>query len=160
LAPHKEGRPATLRKPEGAAAAEFERSSPHRRFYLYVILYVYSRYVVEWLLAERKSTTLADHLIAETCRNQDITRENLTLHADRGSAITSKKVAMLLGDVGVTKSHSRPYVSDENLYSEAQFKTLEYRPASRSASATCRTPGFSARPSLPGITPSTAIAVS
>lgn len=97
-------------------------------FYLYVILDVYSRYIVGWMIAERESATLAEELIAQTCARQGIERGQLTIHADRGSAMTSKTVAMLLADLGVTKTHSRPHVSNDNPYSEAQFKTLKYRP--------------------------------
>jgi putative transposase len=96
-------------------------------FYLYVIMDVFSRYVVGWMVAERESATLAEELIAQTCARQDIKRGQLTIHADRGSAMTSKTVAMLLADLGVTKTHSRPHVSNDNPYSEAQFKTLKYR---------------------------------
>lgn len=97
-------------------------------FYLYDILDVYSRYVVGWMIAERESATLAEELIAQTCARQGIERGQLTLHADRGSAMTSKTVAMLLADLGVTKTHSRPHVSNDNPYAEAQFKTLKYHP--------------------------------
>ena len=97
-------------------------------FYLYVILDVFSRCVVGWMLATRESQTLAEQLIAETCAKQQIEPGRLTLHADRGPSMTSKPVALLLADLGVTKSHSRPYVSDDNPFSEAQFKTLKYRP--------------------------------
>ena len=98
-------------------------------FYLYVILDVFSRYVVGWMVAHRESATLAERLIGETCTRQGITPGELTLHADRGSSMTSKPVALLLADLGVTKTHSRPYVSNDNPFSEAQFKTLKYRPA-------------------------------
>jgi len=97
-------------------------------FYLYVILDVFSRYVVGWLIAEREAASLAETLIAETCVKQRIQRDQLTLHADRGSAMRSKPVALLLSDLGVTKTHTRPYTSNDNPYSEAQFKTLKYRP--------------------------------
>ena len=97
-------------------------------YYLYTIMDVYSRYVVGWLIAERESAHLAEQLIAETCRKQGITAEQLTLHADRGSSMRSKTVALLLADLGVTKTHSRPHVSNDNPYSEAQFKTMKYRP--------------------------------
>ncbi len=97
-------------------------------FYLYVILDVFSRYVVGWMIAEREAASLAETLIAETCVKQGIPRDQLTLHADRGSAMRSKPVALLLSDLGVTKTHSRPYTSNDNPYSEAQFKTLKYRP--------------------------------
>ncbi len=97
-------------------------------YYLYVILDVFSRYVVGWLLAERESAELAEQLIAETCAKQGIPRDQLTLHADRGSSMRSKTVALLLSDLGVTKTHSRPYTASDNPYSEGQFKTLKYRP--------------------------------
>ena len=98
------------------------------RFHLYVILDVFSRYVVGWMVADRESSTLAEQLIKQTCERQGIRPGQLTLHADRGSSMRSKTVALLLADLGVTKTHSRPYTSDDNPYSEAQFKTLKYRP--------------------------------
>jgi putative transposase len=97
-------------------------------FYLYTILDVFSRYVVGWLIAERESASQAEHLIGETCAKQGIEPDQLTLHADRGSAMISKTVALLLADLGVTKTHSRPHVSNDNPYSESQFKTMKYRP--------------------------------
>jgi putative transposase len=97
-------------------------------FYLYAILDVFSRYVVGWMIAEREAASLAETLIAETCAKQGIERDQLTLHADRGSSMRSKSVALLLSDLGVTKTHTRPYTSNDNPYSEAQFKTLKYRP--------------------------------
>jgi putative transposase len=97
-------------------------------FYLYVILDVFSRYVVGWMVATRECSTLAKQLIAETCTKHAINAAQLTLHADRGPSMTSKPLALLLADLGVTKTHSRPYVSDDNPFSEAQFKTLKYRP--------------------------------
>ncbi len=97
-------------------------------FYLYVILDVYSRYIVGWMVTTRESAALAKQLIAETCASQGIDEDQLTLHADRGSAMKSKLVAELLADLGVTKTHSRPHVSNDNPYSEAHFKTLKYRP--------------------------------
>ncbi len=97
-------------------------------FYLYVMLDVFSRYVVGWMVAHRESATLAKRFIQETCARQEIGRDQLTIHADRGSAMTSKPVAFLLADLGVTKTHSRPHVSNDNPFSEAQFKTLKYRP--------------------------------
>jgi putative transposase len=97
-------------------------------YYLYVIMDVFSRYVVGWMIAPRESAGLAEEFIAQTCRNQNIDQGQLTIHADRGSAMTSKSVAFLLADMGVTKTHSRPHVSNDNPYSEAQFKTLKYRP--------------------------------
>ena len=97
-------------------------------FYLYVILDVFSRYAVGWMVATEESAALAKKLIAETCRRQAIEPSQLTLHADRGSSMTSKPVALLLSDLGVTKTHSRPYVSNDNPFSEAGFKTMKYRP--------------------------------
>ena len=97
-------------------------------FYLYVILDVFSRYVVGWSVQQRESAELAKALIAQATEQQQITPGTLTVHADRGSAMTSKPVAFLLADLGVTKSHSRPYTSNDNPYSEAHFKTLKYRP--------------------------------
>ena len=97
-------------------------------YYLYVILDVYSRYVVGWMVAHRELADLAERLIAETLAKQAIPAGQLTLHADRGSSMTSKPVAFLLADLGVTKTHSRPHVSNDNPYSESQFKTLKYRP--------------------------------
>jgi putative transposase len=103
---------------------------PHKwnYFYLYVILDVYSRKVVGWLLANRESSTLAVELIRQSCQQEGIVREQLTVHADRGSSMRSKPVAFLLADLGVTKTHSRPYTSNDNPYSEAQFRTLKYQP--------------------------------
>ena len=97
-------------------------------FYLYVIMDIYSRYVVGWMVAQRESAVLAKKLIEETCQKQRIKKDQLTIHADRGSSMTSKPVAFLLADLGVTKTHSRPHTSNDNPYSEAQFKTLKYRP--------------------------------
>lgn len=96
-------------------------------FYLYVMLDVFSRYVVGWLLAPRESAALAEDLTIAACAKQQIERGQLTLHADRGSPMIAKSMTMLMGDLGVTKSHSRPHVSDDNPYSEAQFRTLKYR---------------------------------
>ena len=98
-------------------------------YYLYVILDVFSRYVVGWMVAHREVASLAQKLIEQTCTRQGIKAGKLTIHADRGSAMTSKPVAFLMADLGVTKSHSRPYVSDDNPFSEAAFKTLKYQPA-------------------------------
>jgi putative transposase len=97
-------------------------------FYLYVILDIFSRYVVGWMIAPHESSALAKRLIAETCEKQGVRPGQLTIHADRGSSMKSKPVALLLSDLGVTKTHSRPHVSDDNPYSESQFKTLKYRP--------------------------------
>jgi putative transposase len=97
-------------------------------YYLYVIIDIFSRYVTGWMVATRESAALAERLIAETCAKQGISRGQLTIHADRGSSMTSKPVAFLLADLGIAQSHSRPHVSNDNPYSESQFKTLKYRP--------------------------------
>lgn len=97
-------------------------------FYLYTILDVYSRYVVGWMVSYRESSELAEALIAETCLRQHIERGSLTIHADNGSSMRSLAVAQLLADLGVTKTHSRPHVSNDNPFSESAFKTLKYRP--------------------------------
>ena len=97
-------------------------------FHLYVILDIFSRYVVGWMVVHRESATLAKRLIEETCTKQHISEGQLTLHADRGSSMKSKLVAHLLADLGVTKTHNRPHVSNDNPYSESQFKTLKYSP--------------------------------
>lgn len=97
-------------------------------YYLSVILDVYSRYVVGWLLADYESADLAQHLIAESCRKQGIAPDQLTLHADRGAAMIAKSLAHFLSDLGIAKSHSRPHTPDDNPFSEAQFKTMKYRP--------------------------------
>ena len=97
-------------------------------FYLYVILDIFSRYVVGWMVAYRQSAVLAQRLIEETCVRQGIAPGQLTVHADRGGPMTAKSVALLLADLGVAKTHSRPHVSNDNPYSESQFKTLKYRP--------------------------------
>ena len=97
--------------------------------YLYVILDIFSRYVVGWMLAEREAATLAEQLIAETLDRFSIPPGQLTLHADRGPSMRAKPVAWLLADLGVTRTHTRPYTSSDNPYSEAQFKTLKYHPS-------------------------------
>jgi putative transposase len=93
------------------------------------MLDVFSRYVVGWMVAHRESASLAERFIRETCLRQGIDRGQLTIHADRGPAMTSKPVALLLADLGVIKTHARPHVSNDNPFSEAHFKTLKYRPA-------------------------------
>ena len=97
-------------------------------FHLYLILDIFSRYVVGWMIAPRETAQLAEQLIADTAAKQNIAPGSLTLHADRGTRMRSKPVAALLIDLDVAKSHRRPHVSDDNPYSEAQFKTLKYRP--------------------------------
>jgi putative transposase len=97
-------------------------------FHLYVILDIFSRHVVGWLIAPRESAELAEQLIAQTVARHAVEPGTLTLHADRGASMRSKPVAALLVDLDIVKSHSRPHVSDDNPYSEAQFKTLKYRP--------------------------------
>ncbi len=97
-------------------------------FHLYVIIDIYSRYVVGWMVANREQTALAKRLIQESCLKQSILKGQLTIHADRGSSMRSKGVAFLLADLGITKTHNRPHVSNDNPYSESQFKTLKYCP--------------------------------
>jgi putative transposase len=98
-------------------------------YYLYVILDIFSRYVTGWMVATRESAALAERLISETCAKQQINAGQLAIHADRGSSMTSKPVAFLLADLGITQSHSRPHVSNDNPFSESHFKTMKYRPA-------------------------------
>ncbi len=95
---------------------------------MYVILDIFSRLVVGWMVAHQELATLAERLIADTISKQNIPADQLTIHADRGTSMTSKPVALLLVDLGVTKTHSRPHVSNDNPFSEAQFKTLKYCP--------------------------------
>ena len=97
-------------------------------YYLYVIIDIYSRYVPGWMITERQTASLARVLIKEACEKQGIQQDQLTLHADRGGPMIAKSMALLLAELGVSKSHSRPYNSDDNPYSEAQFKTMKYRP--------------------------------
>ena len=97
-------------------------------YYLYVLLDLYSRYAVGWMVADRENARLASNLIAETCRKYEVNPKILTLHSDRGAPMTAKCTAQLLADLGVTRSLSRPRVSDDNPFSEAQFKTLKYHP--------------------------------
>ena len=97
-------------------------------YYLYVILDIFSRYAVGWMVAHREKSALARKLIEQSCEKQGIQRNQLIIHSDRSPSMTSKPVALLLADLGVTKSHSRPYVSNDNPYSESQFKTMKYRP--------------------------------
>jgi putative transposase len=97
-------------------------------YYLYSILDIYSRYVVGWMVAAREAATLAERLLADTIAAQGVEAGTLTVHADRGSSMTAKPVAMLLADLGITRSHSRPRVPDDNPYSESQFKTLKHHP--------------------------------
>jgi putative transposase len=97
-------------------------------YYLYVILDVFSRYVVGWLLDDCESAEVAEQLIAESCHKQGIVRGALKLHSDRGAAMTAKSLAQFLSDLGIDQSHSRPYTPDDNPFSEAQFKTMKYRP--------------------------------
>lgn len=97
-------------------------------YYLYTMLDIFSRYTVGWLVAEQESARLAQELIVASCEKQAIAPDQLTLHADRGGPMVAKPLALLLADLGVTKSHSRPHTSNDNPFSEAQFKTLKYRP--------------------------------
>ena len=98
-------------------------------YYLYVLLDLYSRFAVGWLIAERESAQLAQTLIAEACRRQRIAPQQLTVHADRGGPMTAKSLALLMADLGVNVSHSRPRTSNDNPFSEAQFKTAKYHPS-------------------------------
>ena len=98
-------------------------------YYLYAILDVFSRYAVGWTIKHAESAQVAKALITQAAEQQEILPGILTVHADRGSSMTSKPVAFLLADLGITKTHSRPYTSSDNPYSEAQFKTLKYRPS-------------------------------
>jgi putative transposase len=100
-----------------------------RCFHLYAILDVYSRYCVGWTVQERESASMAEALIAQAVEQEQVGRDQLTVHADRGPSMRSKPVAFLLADLGITKTHYRPHTSNDNPYSEAQFKTLKYRPA-------------------------------
>jgi putative transposase len=97
-------------------------------YYLYVILDIFSRYVIGWLLAQHENSGLAQRLIRETCTKQGVEPGQLVLHSDRGAPMTSKTLAQLLADLGVEKTHARPHVSDDNPFSESQFKTLKYSP--------------------------------
>jgi putative transposase len=126
-----------LRKRTSRKAGTAPRSDPYTKllgpekwtyFYLYVLIDIFSRYVPGWLLAPRETAELAERFLAETIRKQNVAGDQLTIHADRGTSMASRPVALLLADLGVTKSHSRPHCSNDNPYSEAQFKTLKYRP--------------------------------
>ena len=97
-------------------------------YYLHVIIDIFSRYVPGWMLAHAENATLAEALLADTVAKQNIERAQLTIHVDCGSPMTAKPVAFLLADLGVTKSHSRPHCSNDNPFSESQFRTLKYRP--------------------------------
>ena len=97
-------------------------------YYLYVILDIFSRYVPGWMLAHAENARLAEALLADTVTKQHIGHGQLTIHADRGSPMVAKPVAFLLADLGVTKSHSRPHTSNDNPFSESQFRTMKYRP--------------------------------
>jgi putative transposase len=97
-------------------------------YYLYVILDLFSRYAVGWMVALAEQARLAEELIRQTCQKQGILPGELTVHSDRGASMRSKTVAMLLNDLGIVQSYSRPHTSDDNPYSEAQFKTLKYWP--------------------------------
>ena len=141
-----------------AKKAATTRPAKWTYFYLYVVLDIFSRYAVGWMVADRENSALAGRLIEETCHNQGVQPQVLTLHSDRGAPMTSKCTAQLLADLGVTRSLSRPQVSDDNPFSEAQFKTLKYHPGFpgrfhdiTAAIAFCRT-------FFPGTTPNIAMA--
>ena len=99
-----------------------------RGFYLYVIIDIFSRYVPGWMLATAENASNAEALLADTIRKQNIPTGQLYIHSDRGSPMVAKPVAFMLAELGVTKSHSRPHVSNDNPFSEAHFRTLKYRP--------------------------------
>lgn len=98
-----------------------------QHFWLYVIIDIFSRHIVGWLIADQISAELAEHLINTACVQQHIQRHQLTIHADNGGPMQAKSVAQLMIDLGIAKSHSRPHVSDDNPFSEAHFKTMKYR---------------------------------
>jgi putative transposase len=129
-------------------------------FYLYVILDIFSRYVVGWMIAPHESSALAMRLIAETCEKQNVQPGQLTIHADRGASMKSKPVALMLADLGVTKTHSRPHVSDDNPYSESQFKTLNIARTFPIGSDPSRMHAHFARDSSRGTTTNTTIPAS
>jgi len=97
-------------------------------YYLYVVIDIFSRYVTGWMLARAENASLAKVLIAEAVAKQGIVKGQLSLHMDRGSPMRAKPFALLLADLGVTKSYSRPHVSDDNPYSESHFRTFKYWP--------------------------------
>lgn len=133
---HKRGGKHNYKKPELIATGpnqvwswditKLKGSRKWTYFYLYVVLDIYSRCIVGWIVADCESSVLAKILIEQTCKKQKIEPNQLTIHADRGSAMKSKPVAFLLADLGVTKTHNRPYTSSDNPFSESQFKTLKY----------------------------------
>jgi putative transposase len=129
-------------------------------YHLYVILDVFSRYVVGWMVTHREAATLAERLLAETIAAQQVEPGRLTVHADRGTSMTAKPVALLLADLGVTKRHSRPHVPHDNPYSESQFKTLKHHLPSPTGSAASRTPAPSPSGSSAGTTTSIITAAS
>ena len=97
-------------------------------FYVYVMIDLFSRYVVGWMVAERENGDLASSFLRQTMSLRGIEPKGLTIHSDRGSPMTCKTTTQMLATLGVTKSLSRPHVSDDNAFSEAQFKTLKYQP--------------------------------
>ena len=123
-------------------------------YHLYVLLDIYSRYVVGWMLAHRESGGLARQLFAETCTKQQIDPDQLIVHADRGSAPRAKTLGQLFADLEVTSSFSRPHTSNDNPFSESQFKTMKYRPEYPARFPSYQEAYTSARSSLPGTTPS------
>ena len=107
---------------------ELRGPAKHERFYLYVILDLFSRYVVGWMVAQEQSSRLAKQLITQSVDRQQILPEQLTIHSDRGPAMTAKPTVCLLADLGIIKSVSRPYCSNDNPFIESHFRTLKYRP--------------------------------
>jgi len=124
-------------------------------FHLYVILDIFSRNVVGWMVAGRETAELAKRLIAATCEKQAIAAGTLTIHADRGTSMTSKPVALMLADLGITKTHSRPHVSDDTHTRRASSKLSSTGPSSPTDSAPSRTHVPFVSVSFPGTTTST-----
>ena len=120
-------RPVPIKSGHGTSRSSKARKNG-RTIYLYVILDIYSRYVVGWMLAHREQAELATKLIGETLAKQNVREDELIIHSDRGPSMTSHSVTQLLISLGVTKSHSRPHVSNDNPFSESHFKTMKYRP--------------------------------
>lgn len=129
-------------------------------YYLYVVLDIFSRYVPGWMVAERESAALAERLLDQTITKQHITRDQLAIHADRGPSMASKQVAQLLADLGVTKSHSRPHISNDNPTARASSRPSSTAPPSPTDSVRSRTPAPSASSSSAGTTPPTIIRAS
>ena len=126
-------------------------------FYLYVILDIFSRRVVGWCVADAETATLFKPLFDDAVTKHNIMPGQLTLHADRGSAMKAKATAFLLADLCVTRSHNRPHTCNDNPFSESHFKTLKYQPHFPSASAVSKMLKPSAEASLTGTIKTTTI---